>query len=146
MANGGSGLRPASRVVSEFADLAAKGAQVYPVLLQAGVTYWANWAGMALGYYGTLAGQWSRAVQEPERRVEHVQKMLDEFKFHLVSLAQLSGQAVLSSNQKIEALLREPADDPARADHPSRCWVGSSMTSIAWRGRPPAMRRSMGPD
>ena len=98
-------------MVSELADLAAKSAQVYPVLLQTGVTYWATWAEEGLNYYGTLAKQWALAVQEPERRAEHVQGMLDSYKEHLVAVAQLAGQAVLKSNQKFEELLREPMPD-----------------------------------
>jgi len=113
MANGETRSRPASRVVSEFADLAAKGAQLYPTLMQAGITYWVKWLDLELGYYGTAARQWARAVQEPRRQPEHVQKMIDDFKAFLLSLAEVPGQAVLSFNQRVEELLREPAEDPA---------------------------------
>lgn len=113
-----SGSLPGSRVVSDLADLAAKGAQVYPTLLQAGVQYWATWAEMSLGYWGTLAQQWSLAVQEPERRADHVQKMLDGYRDHLVEFAQLSGQVVLKGNQKVEELLRGPLADPGQSAPP----------------------------
>jgi hypothetical protein len=74
---------------------------------------WAKWVELGLGYYSTTARQWIRAVKEPEKRPEHVQKMIEEFKTHLVSLAQVPGQAVLSFNQTVEELLREPTPDPA---------------------------------
>ena len=113
-----SGSLPGSRVVSDLADLAAKGAQVYPTLLQAGVQYWATWAEMSLGYWGTVAQQWSQAVQDPDRRADHVQKMLDGYRDHLVEFAQLSGQVVLKGNQKVEELLRGPLSDPAQSASP----------------------------
>src|SRR6266446_8609176 len=113
MANGESASRPISRVVSELADLAAKGALVYPILLQAGVAYWAKWVDMGLGYYSSAARQWTRTVQEPERRAENVQKIIDDFKAYLASLAQVPGQAVLTFNQKVEELIRTPTQDPS---------------------------------
>jgi len=120
MANGESASRPASRVVSELADLAAKGALVYPILLQAGVAYWAKWVDMGLGYYSSAARQWTRTVQEPERRAENVQKIIDDFKAYLASLAQVPGQAVLTFNQKVEELIRTPTQDPSSGRPPEQ--------------------------
>ena len=115
MANEDTQPRPASSVVSELADLFAKGAQIYPTLMQAGVTYWAKWLELGIGYYGTTARQWARAVQEPERRPELVQEILDDFKMHLLSMAQVPGEAVLSFNQKVEELLRDSVAEQAAA-------------------------------
>jgi hypothetical protein len=90
------------------------------MLLQAGVAYWAKWADMMLGYYSTAARQWNRTVQEPERRAEHVQKMVDDFKAYLASLAQVPGQAVLTFNQKVEELIRTPTQDPPSGRPPEQ--------------------------
>ena len=118
MTNGISSPRPASRVVSELVDLAAKGAGVYPTLMQAGLTFWAKWLDVTLGHYSTQTRRWALAVREPDKSPEHVQKMLDEFKTYLASAAQFPGQAVLSFNQRFEELLREPRPDPV-AESPS---------------------------
>ena len=136
-----SGSLPGSRVVSELADLAAKSAQVYPTLLQAGVQYWATWAELNLGYWGTVAQQWSRAVQEPERRADHVQKMLDGYRDHLVEFAQLSGQVVLKGNEKVEQLLRGPRPDPAQSEPPEHTLgqrVIDTLGRLEPKGRPAA--------
>ena len=130
-----SGSLPGSRIVSELADLATKSAQVYPTLLQAGVQYWAGWAEMSLAYCGTVAQQWSRAVQEPERRAEHVQKMLDGYRDQLVEFAQLSGQLVLKSNEKVEALLRGPKPDAAQSA-PSEHALGERVVDTLGRLEP----------
>src|SRR6266849_3238931 len=79
---------------------------IYPNLNRSGITYWVKWLDLELGYYGTAARQWARAVQEPRRQPEHVQKMIDDFKAFLLSLAEVPGQAVLSFNQRVEELLR----------------------------------------
>jgi len=126
MANGESASRPASRVVSELAEIAAKGAQVYPLLMQAGVAYWAKWLDTGLGYYSTAARQWNRTVREPDRRAENVQKMIDDFKVYLASMAQVPGEAVLSFNQKVEELIRT-ATPPMPSGQPPEQALGRKV-------------------
>lgn len=130
MTNEVSSPRPASRIVSEFVDLAAKGAEVYPTLMQAGITFWAKWLDVALGHYSAQTRQWALAVQQPDKRPEHVQKMIDEFKTYLASAAQVPGQAVLSFNQRVEDLLREPRLDPAAGPPAAQVMIDEAMDDL----------------
>lgn len=123
--------RPASRVVSEFVDLAAKGAEVYPTLMQAGITFWAKWLDVALGHYSAQMRQWALAVQQPDKRPEHVQKMIEEFKVYLASAAQIPGQAVLSFNQRVEDLLREPPPDAETGPPSAQLMIDEAMEDLA---------------